>query len=335
MGVASPRGAMQGRVGHGRCHAPLVWPEEHEPRHRGEGGGMGSTRHSRGATVLPPAWPVAAALRVSEGADRAASADRDRLERTIEEQIIPRLMLMHSRATEAAAPAPAAASTLRPQPEHVAELARLVIAPSVEPALAFVQELRGRGIALDRIYLELLVPAARLLGEMWNADYCSFTDVTIGLWRLQQLLHQLSPAFLTEAEPRHDGRRMLLVPEPGEQHTFGLIMVAEFFRRAGWEVWDHPLESRRELLEVVRRDSFSLIGLSIGSDARLESLRETIRQVRRASRNPQIRVMVGGAPFVDRPDLVAEVGADSTAMDGEQATRVADRLVAAAAAHPS
>lgn len=296
---------------------------------------MSTTRQTRDARALPPQWPAAAGSTIRDRADRRGVADHERLERTIEEQIIPRLMLMHGRMSEAVAGAPRPSGARRPRPEHVAELARLVIAPSLEPALLFVQGLRDRGMALERIYLELLVPAARLLGEMWNADYCSFTDVTIGLWRLQQLLHQLSPAFLNEAQPRREGRRMLLVPEPGEQHTFGLIMVAEFFRRAGWEVWDQPLESRRELLEWVRRESFSVIGLSIGSDMRLESLAETIRQVRRASCNAQIRVMVGGAPFVDRPDRVAEVGADRTALDGEQATRVAEELLGAASVSPT
>ncbi|MDH5177200.1 MAG: cobalamin B12-binding domain-containing protein [Gammaproteobacteria bacterium] len=28
-------------------------------------------------------------------------------------------------------------------------------------------------------------------------------------------------------------RRALLIPMPGEQHTFGLMIVADFFRRAG------------------------------------------------------------------------------------------------------
>ena len=44
----------------------------------------------------------------------------------------------------------------------------------------------------------------------------------------------------------------------------------------------------------------------------------------------RVRVMVGGAPFVDRPDRVRDVGADSTAIDGEQATQIAEELLAAA-----
>jgi methanogenic corrinoid protein MtbC1 len=128
---------------------------------------------------------------------------------------------------------------------------------------------------------------------------------------------------------------LLLVPEPGEQHTFGLIMVAEFFRRAGWDVWDQPLNSRAELLDVVRREHFSVVGLSIGSVERLDTLAETIRLLRRQSRNSQLRVLVGGAPFIEVPARVREVGADSTATDGAQAIAIAEDLVLSAGVTPS
>jgi methanogenic corrinoid protein MtbC1 len=272
---------------------------------------------------------VADGIEVRDGARASTMTDRARLEQTIEEQIIPRLMLMHREAPSATGADFAARSGVLPRPEDVAELARLVIAPSVEPALAYIEGQRERGMPLDRIYLDLLAPTARLLGEMWDADYCSFTDVTIGLWRLQQLLHKLSPAFLNDAEARQDGRRLLLVPEPGEQHTFGLIMVGEFFRRAGWDVCDEPLNSRAELLDVVRREHFAVVGLSIGAVERLDTLAETIRLVRRQSRNPRLCILVGGAPFVELPERAYDVGADSTATDGEQAIRIAEQLVAA------
>lgn len=288
---------------------------------------MGNTRQPSDAAVPASQWAAADGTDVGAVERAPTMTDRARLEQTIEEQIIPRLMLMHRDEGNAPGTQPVARPGVLPTPEHVAELARLVIAPSVDPALAFIEGQRERGMPLDRIYLDLLVPTARLLGEMWNADYCSFTDVTIGLWRLQQLLHKLSPVFLNESEPRQDGRRLLLVPEPGEQHTFGLIMVAEFFRRAGWDVWDQPLSSRAELLDVLRREHFSVVGLSIGSVERLDALAETIRLLRRQSRNPHLRVMVGGAPFIEVPARVREVGADSTAMDGEQAIQIAEHLV--------
>ena len=40
-----------------------------------------------------------------------------------------------------------------------------------------------------------------------------------------------------DATYKEGGRRALLVSVPGEQHSFGVTMVAEFFRRAGWDAW--------------------------------------------------------------------------------------------------
>jgi methanogenic corrinoid protein MtbC1 len=294
---------------------------------------MPEWRHPQNAHSVSADWEMSGTGDVCRVHAPHSDADRARLERTIEEQIIPRLMMMHRTAVEAPTAALAPANGLRS--DNVAELARLVIGRNSDDAFGYVQGLRERGVPLEQIYLDLLVPTARLLGEMWNADYCDFTDVTIGLWRLQQLLHNLSPAFLNEAQPRSADRRLLLVPEPGEQHTFGLIMVSEFFRRAGWDVWDEPLSSRDALLDLVRREAFSVVGLSVGYDARLDSLTETIRLVRKHSRNRDVKVMVGGALFVARPDRVALVGADSTACDGREAIREAENLVDATPASRS
>jgi methanogenic corrinoid protein MtbC1 len=69
--------------------------------------------------------------------------------------------------------------------------------------------------------------------------------------------------------------------------------------------------------------------LSIGSERRLDWLRRCIVEVRSASRNPGVVVMVGGPIFTLHPDWVAGVGADATARDARDAARVATRLLMA------
>jgi methanogenic corrinoid protein MtbC1 len=120
---------------------------------------------------------------------------------------------------------------------------------------------------------------------------------------------------------------VFLLPVPGDQHTFGAVIVAEFFRRAGWDVWDDPGASKEEILRIVRSEWFSVVGLSVSCEQHLEGLGSVIRAIRRASRNPSIGVMVGGLPFIDRPERVALVGADATAADGRQATLQAQNLI--------
>lgn len=255
-----------------------------------------------------------------------------RLVRTIEGEIIPRLMLAHRVNGELPGGRRRAAG---PTQEEVAELARIVVSHDVSVACAYVEAMRAREIPVERLYLELLAPVARLLGKLWIADRCTFTDVTIGLLRLQQVMHELSPNFHAEAErERIGGYRALLVPVPGEQHVFGVGIVAEFFRRAGWEIWDEAPRTERGLLELVRAQSFSLIGLSASVDSRLHDIAKTIRNLRRASCNHSVGILVGGLAFLGYPERVTRVGADGSATDGRQAVRRGQELVTKVASVP-
>lgn len=245
--------------------------------------------------------------------------------RTIEVEIVPRLLLASRAASQCGFVAREECSLL--DAETVEEFVGLILANDVVVASAYLEAMRARGVSLETLYLHLLAPAARRLGELWSADLCDFTNVTVALGRLQQALRELSPAFRDEVAPRQHGRRALLMPAPGEQHTFGLFMVAEFFRRAGWDVWGGPPASSNELTSMVRADWFDVVGLSVGCESRLDVLAAGIRAMRRASRNRAIGVMVGGPVFVEHPELVAFVGADATAVDARQAAEQAESIV--------
>lgn len=248
-----------------------------------------------------------------------------RLLRTIEGEIIPRLLLALQSAPAAIAPEGVAWSAAGA--DEVTEFARLVAMHDVSVASAYVNALLNRGVALEEIYLDVLAPAARLLGEWWKQDLRDFTEVTSGLCRMHQLLHEFSPAFLSDAPPTASDRCVLLVPMPGEQHSFGLIMVAEFFRRAGWDVWDLHPSTLGDLLGVVRKQWFSVIGVSLSCESRLAELKPLVTAARESSRNAAVRVMVGGQPFIGHSEHVAAVGADATAADGRRATVEADQLL--------
>ena len=248
-----------------------------------------------------------------------------RLVRTIEGEIIPRLLLALQSPPSSTAPEGRAVSAATA--EDVNEFARLVATHDVTVASEYVKALLDRGVSLEKVYLELLAPAARLLGEWWKQDIRDFTEVTSGLCRMHQLLHEFSSTFLIDARPAAPNRCVLLIPMPGDQHSFGLIMVAEFFRRAGWDVWDLHPSTADDVLAVVRRQWFAIVGVSLSCESRLAELPPLIAAVRSHSRNRSLGVMVGGAPFNGHPERVNVVGADCTAIDGGSAPQVAGRLV--------
>jgi methanogenic corrinoid protein MtbC1 len=140
-------------------------------------------------------------------------------------------------------------------------------------------------------------------------------------------MRSLSAAFGTDIDPPAGGRRALLMPAPGEQHTFGLSMVAEFFARAGWEVVGVMDPMSASLQDRVTNEWFDLVGISAGSTTRLDTLIACIAAVRRFSHNRAVAVMVGGPLFTLHPELIEQVGADGAAIDGRQATILAERLL--------
>lgn len=254
----------------------------------------------------------------------------DRLERTIQNELVPRLMASHR-----AGPVP---------PSLAAEVARTLSDADVSAFVAairghddasgaqFVRSVLAEGASVEAVYLDLLAPSARRLGRMWDADECDFVEVTVALGRMQRLLRDLSTVFLAESGHAEPIGNVLLTCVPGEQHTLGIIMVGEFLLRDGWRVLVGAPWSDNDLLSMVATEWYDVIGFSVGTESRLSVLRRDIRRLKTASRNPHVQIMVGGQLFADDPSLAEQAGANAIALDARHAPTIARSLLAAARA---
>ncbi len=280
--------------------------------------------------VPPTSWPagaLGASWSNAEADPHDAKLRLARLARAIETDVIPRLVQAHRPATgqpgelQQAPNATISDQEVQRFVDHILEDSEVVIA-------AAVAQWRGGGVAVETLYLELLGPSARHLGTLWEDDLCDFSAVTVALGRLQRLMREWSPAFGAEVDHPPHGRRALFVQPGDEQHSFGLSMVAEFFRRDGWDVLGGVGGAVTDPSAKVRDEWIDILGFSVGSDSRIPWLKETIRAARAAARNPDLVVLVGGPPFMLRPELADEVDADGTARDGREAPHLAERLMA-------
>ncbi len=242
-----------------------------------------------------------------------------KLAQIVSRDIVPRLLHLHS-----ITQSHDIIADVRPTEGEIDELAHIVLGDDLGASAAYVATLRDRGLAMDTLFVELLEPTARHLGEMWDNDECDFIDVTLGVARLQKLLaifnctHDV-PAF-------HQRRQVLMAMTPGDQHYFGVAMVEKFLRAGGWMVQAEH-EATAEVIEAaVRGNWFAVAGFTLGSDRRIGVLRDVITAVRASSANPSIGIMVGGPMFNEQPELVAEVGADATAPNAPAAVLVTQKL---------
>jgi MerR family transcriptional regulator, light-induced transcriptional regulator len=184
---------------------------------------------------------------------------------------------------------------------EVRVLARLAIEADALVLEAFVGNVMRRGVQAEQIYLHLIAPAIELLGTMWESDELNFSLLTIACARLQKVMYGLEDipdkrsALLTIEEPQIG--RIFLSSVPGSQHTMGLQMLADIFRKNAWQVEAIFARNQKEVLNALDCSKYDVIGFSIGSTVLLPTLASLIAAVRVSNVNRATSLMVGGPLF--------------------------------------
>ncbi len=249
-------------------------------------------------------------------------APRQQLMHTLHAEIIPRLLRSHR-------PPPVDLPCHVPSAigeDGVEAFVRECIAGDPDAHERAFAAFRSDGHALPELYLQLLTPAARRLGALWNTDDCSFPEVTLGMFRLQSLLHALNDEFCAQPVHREPQHRILLAPVPGSHHTFGFYMLTQFFRRDGWSVCSAVEAETAALVSAARADWYDVVALSVSCTTELDALATLVHGVRCSSLNPRVGIMVGGPLGMDA-EVRARLGAEAYSGDAPDALRAAHRLV--------
>jgi hypothetical protein len=109
-----------------------------------------------------------------------------RLVRTIEGEIVPRLLISFSGSLNVDHHAPAL--------DNVGMLARLLLMREDAGAAALARIIHPPGTPRDGACLRLIVPLARCLNELWERDECDFGQLILGLNRLESVLREVNPS---------------------------------------------------------------------------------------------------------------------------------------------
>lgn len=248
----------------------------------------------------------------------------ERLRSLIEGDLLPRLLLLH-RARPVPPGLAARAASVLPAGEYARFLDLILGGHRDEVIADFLDDLLHRGHSTESVFADLLAPAARRLGELWEEDICDFAEVTLACCQMQRVIRRLGRTVGLGRIPGDRGN-VLVMTLPDEQHTLGAVVVAELLGRNGWSVGlGRPFNPQDP------EGDFALLAFSLARVDQWEEARDLISAAR--ERYPGIQVMVGGSAFLTEPGLVSRVGADGWAEDGKALTALADKLCTAPSEH--
>ena len=264
-------------------------------------------------------------LDIESSNDSSSQESVDILIQMLDKEIIPRLLVSHQANSHIEDLATSGQRKIHLQEVDI--LVSLCINGTQETCIEFIKKLLHKQVSIESIYLDLIPTTARKLGVLWEQDICSFTDVTIGLWRLQHILYDLTKDFQKKHSMPIENLNALLIPAPKSQHTLGLFIVAEFFRKAGWRVWGEPNLSVEQINNLIFSQWFDVIGISVGYSEQLEGVNQLISSLRSRSMNPNVAFMVGGPLYSSEPELFEDIEAEIKSCDANDAIRQAEIIV--------
>jgi len=142
----------------------------------------------------------------------------------------------------------------------------------------------------------LLSAAARRMGEMWQDDEASFPEVSIGVSLIFRLNHEHAQRNMAI---RRDPvlRQAVFATMSGQSHNLGLVLAAEAFREADWQVTLLLDGATAQILDRVRRLRPEVVGLSVSNLDRKHQLEKLIGDL--GALPFSVRILLGGTAADD------------------------------------
>jgi methanogenic corrinoid protein MtbC1 len=212
-----------------------------------------------------------------------------------------------------------------PDPRMVRAFCDVLLTPDATAPLRFLEEELAPIVPQRTALYGYIAAASRTLGAMWDEDRITFVEVTLSVGKLYALVRAIGSDGTRRRIADNPRKYALFASVPGEQHTLGVAMAAEFFRNAGWDI-DLQIGGSHDTL-LARADQLrpAAVGLSLSSGAGLDALARLVVALRLML--PELVIAVAGGDDIDAETLRALVDLDLVITDANQAQNDLSRLV--------
>ena len=185
---------------------------------------------------------------------------------------------------------------------------------------------RDGGMTIKEIYLDVFTPVQREIGRLWQTNTLSVAQEHFCTAATQTIMSGFYPTMFSM--PRA-GRTVVAVAVGGELHEIGVRMVADLLELEGWDSYyvGANVPAASVVRTLVERHA-DLLAISATMTFHIDEVRAMIAAVRGSEECRDVKILVGGYPFLVEPQLWRRVGADGHAPDGRTVGEVAAKLLA-------
>jgi len=215
-----------------------------------------------------------------------------------------------------------------PVQAHVAELTIHLIDVDLAAAWRLCERWRAQGGPVDELVTLVLCGSAHQLGLQWVEDQIDFATCTAAMTTLGILLRRVEHDMGGRQVVPRRRSRLLILPVPGDSHSFGSQVVAFYLRRRGFAVRTGVAATPDEALFLAGQAPIDAIGFSVAAQESLPVLAQTVRMLKADTDTARLPIFVGGSLVHSAPETVRRLNVDLILADIALAPGALTRLLA-------
>lgn len=180
------------------------------------------------------------------------------------------------------------------------------------------------GVNVKDIYLHVFEPCQHEVGRLWQKNQITVAQEHYCSAVTQMVMSQLYPYIF---QGKKNGHRMIATCVAGEMHEIGIRMVADLFEMDGWDTYylgaNTPSESIIDSLNTLNPE---ILAVSASIHYNVIAAARLIDMIKEST-SSNIKILVGGRPFLMMPDLWKKIGAHGSAHNAQDAVELANQLI--------
>lgn len=178
-----------------------------------------------------------------------------------------------------------------------------------------------QGTSIRDIYLHVFQSTQYEIGRLWQINRATVAQEHFCTALTQGIMSQLyEHIFAIE----HRGRSLVATCVGGELHELGMRMVTDFFEMDGWDTaYLGARSSTKDILQSVDDRQSEVVAISATMSFHVRHVEDLIAAIRTRF-GSEVKILVGGHPFLSTTGLWRQVGADAYGINAQEAVAAAN-----------
>ncbi len=175
-------------------------------------------------------------------------------------------------------------------PEEMRLFVDLLLSKKRKDAANHMLLLLNQGVAIEKLYTDLLTTALREIGRRWQKNEISVVDVHVATDICRYIIMRLVDSIPIKTSLPH---RALVTCVPGEEHEMGAEIVENFLEMKGWliESMGH-IAPEADIMKAIVDTNPDVVFLSVTLVANLPAAKALALKIRK--HNSRAKIIIGG-----------------------------------------